>query len=171
MNSDTISIPSFSEKNIVTVIVHLCLIYQALFRKMVNNGGGGGGGEVTVPCELKKWSPMGCLFSYIPKVHPTYDRQTWQNLKIQNFHFAVKYNIRRYSRILFFIFIYSLPCPHSGAGYYIATVSSSFFFFFFLLLLSVNMSISQRPYVRLCSYLVTITSLRTRTFDMTSFGV
>ena len=35
---------------------------------------------------------------------------------------------------------------------------------------AVNIAISQRPYVRLCSYLVTITSLRTRTFDMTSLG-
>ena len=46
-----------------------------------------------------------------------------------------------------------------------------FFFFFFLLLLllsAVNIAISQRPYVRLCSYLVRRTSLQTRTFDLTS---
>ena len=43
------------------------------------------------------------------------------------------------------------------------SMSSSFFF----LLSGVNIAISQTPYVQLCSYLVTITSLRTHTFDMT----
>ena len=40
----------------------------------------------------------------------------------------------------------------------------------FPLLLSVNIPISQRPYVRWCSYLVTITNLWTRTFTVTSLG-
>ena len=63
---------------------------------------------------------------------------------------------------------------HSGvdvskpAGYVVCDGNMSSFSFFFLL--SVNISIYQRPYVGLCLYLVTITSLQTRTFDMTSLG-
>ena len=63
-----------------------------------------------------------------------------------------------------------LPCPLSGAGYYIATVSSPFFFFSPIFLLSDNMSISQTPYVRLCPYLVKRTILQMRNFNLTSLG-
>ena len=71
------------------------------------------------------------------------------------------------------IFGITLPAQRGRVLYCISfflLLSSSSSFFFFFLLLSVNMPISQIPYVRLCSYLVKVTSLWTRTVDMTSLG-